>query len=192
MKSRVRSHSWVACCVRSVVPTRRCQLWCTLRGRSTSRGQMSSFTAWCPALFSVGQPLAKAGYMWRAMRLSPTNEVSIRSMVAGGTEERFLALHIEVLTSAVVKLAGDDGSASDVVCGMVRGRLPVPNCGEQCSLVSLGQPMVTVCHREKAGYMDWLTRLVPTNTVSTDLKYSTLMSRTLSWGSRCAHILVIL
>ena len=33
MKSRVRSHSWVACGVRSVVPKKRCQLWCSLRGR---------------------------------------------------------------------------------------------------------------------------------------------------------------
>ena len=31
--------------------------------------------------------------------MSATNEVSIRSMVAEGTEERFLALHIEVMTS---------------------------------------------------------------------------------------------
>ena len=37
-----------------------------------------------------------------------------------------------------------------------------------------------------AGYMDWLMRLVPTNKVSTDLKYSTLMSRTHSRGSMCA------
>ena len=46
--------------------------------------------------------------------------VSIRSMVAEGTEERFLALHTEVMTSALVKLAADDESASDVVVhGMV-------------------------------------------------------------------------
>ena len=73
---------------------------------------MSSFTAWCPALLSLGQPLAKAGYMERLMRL----------MVAKGTEERVLALHSEVTTLATVKLAGEsDESASDVVVyGMVR------------------------------------------------------------------------
>ena len=126
-----------------------------------------------------------------------------------------------------------DESASDVVVyGMVRGRLPVPNCGKHCSLVSLGQPTLNSgCMQKvptdnvqgvvrygssrvrltsgrpmssftawcpvlsclsrpadgdgvspgKAGYMDWLMRLVPTSKVSTDLKYSTLMSRTHSW-----------
>ena len=48
-----------------------------------------------------------------------------------------------------------------------------------------------VCHREKAGCMDWLIHLLPTNKVSSDLKYSTLVSRTHSWGSR-SHILLIL
>ena len=95
MKSRVRSLSWVACGVR-------CSLW----ERFTTRGQMSSFKAWCPVLLSLGQPLAKAGYMDRLMRL----------MVANGTDERVLALHTEVATLATVKLAGEsDESASGVV-----------------------------------------------------------------------------
>ena len=74
--------------------------------------------------------------------------------------------------SAMVQFARDiNESGPDVVVyGMVRGRLPVPNCGEHCSPLSFGHPMVTVCHREKAGYVDWLMRLVPTNKVSTDLK----------------------
>ena len=54
------------------------------------------------------------------------------------------------------------------------------------ALLPLGQPMVTTCPQEKAGYMDWLMRLVPTNKVSTDLMDSTLMSRTHSCGLRCA------
>ena len=50
------------------------------------------------------------------MRLSPTNEVSIRWTVAEGTEERFLALHTKVMTSAVVLRAREiDESVSDVV-----------------------------------------------------------------------------
>ena len=50
-----------------------------------------------------------------------------------------------------------DERASDVVVyGMVSG-----------AFLSLsGQPMVTVCHRGKAGYMYWLMRLVLTNKVS--------------------------
>ena len=44
--------------------------------------------------------------------------------------------------------------------------------------------------------MDWLMPSVPTNKVSTDLKYSTLMSRTHSWDrglrKQCADILVFL
>ena len=73
---------------------------------------MSSFTAGCPALLSLGQPLAKAGSMERLMRL----------MVVKGTEERVLALRTEVTTLATVKLAGEsDESASDVVVyGTVR------------------------------------------------------------------------
>ena len=43
---------------------------------------MSSFTARCPALLSLGQPLAKADSIERLMRL----------MVANGTDERVLAL----------------------------------------------------------------------------------------------------
>ena len=76
---------------------------------------MSPFTAWCPALLSLGQPLAKAGYMERLMRL----------MVAKGFDERVLALHTEVTTLATVKLAGErDESASNVVVyGMVRNAL---------------------------------------------------------------------
>ena len=63
---------------------------------------MSSFTAWCSALLSLGQPLAKAG--------------SMRLIVVKGTEERVLALRTEVTTLATVKLAGgSDESASDVV-----------------------------------------------------------------------------
>jgi len=61
---------------------------------------------------SLGQPLAKAGYTERAMRL----------MVAECTEEPVLALHTEVLTSALVMLAREiDESVSDVV---VYGMLP--------------------------------------------------------------------
>ena len=59
---------------------------------------MSSFTVWCPALLSLGQPLAKAGSMERLMRL----------MVANGTDERVLALRTEVTTLATVKLAGEE------------------------------------------------------------------------------------
>ena len=94
--------------------------------------------------------------MWRAMRLSPTNDVSIRSMVAEGTEERFLALHIEVMTSAVVKLAGEsDEPAPDVVVyGMV----------SRCSPVSLLQPMVAVGPRQTAGYMERSMHLSPVST----------------------------
>ena len=94
---------------------------------------MSSFTAWCPALLSLGQPLAKAGYMERLMRL----------MVC---KRHRLALHTEVTTLSTVKLAGesDESASAVVVYGMVRGRLPVPNCGEHCSPLSFGQPMVTV------------------------------------------------
>ena len=56
------------------------------------------------------------------MRLSPTNEVSIRWMVAEGTEERFLALHTKVMTSAMVLRARKiDESVSDVV---VYGKFP--------------------------------------------------------------------
>ena len=48
--------------------------------------------------------------------MSPTNEVSIRWMVAEGTEERFLALHTKVMTSAMVLHAREiDESVSDVV-----------------------------------------------------------------------------
>ena len=81
---------------------------------------MSSFTAWSPALWSpallsLGQPLAKAGYMERLMRF----------MVVNGTDERVLALHTEVTTLATVKLAGEsDESAYDVVVyGMVPSSL---------------------------------------------------------------------
>ena len=73
---------------------------------------MSSFTAWCPALLSLGQPLAKAGYMESLMRL----------MVGKGTDERVLALHTEVTASATVKLAGgsDESASGVVVYGMVQ------------------------------------------------------------------------
>ena len=95
---------------------------------------------------------------------------------------------------------GVDRQRCDVVrYGSSRGRLtsgrPMSSFTamvSRCFPVSLGQPMVTTCPQEKAGYMDWLVRLVPTNKVSTDLKYSTLMSRTHSWGSMfakamCSH-----
>ena len=82
------------------------------------------------SLVSLGQSTAKAGYLERLMRL----------MIAS-TEERVLALHAEATTSAFVKLASDDESASHVVVyGMLRGRLPVTNCGEQCSPLSLSRP----------------------------------------------------
>ena len=56
---------------------------------------------------------------------------------------------------------GIDESATDVVVyGMVRCRLPSIRCGEQRSHASL--TMVTVCPQEKAGYMEWSTRFVPT------------------------------
>ena len=63
----------------------------------------------------------------------------MRLMVGKGTDERVLALHTEVTASASVKLAGgsDESASGVVVYGMVRGRLPVPNCGEQCSPLSL-------------------------------------------------------
>ena len=58
-----------------------------------------------------------------------------------------------------------DESASDVVVyGLVRGRLPVQNCGEQCSLVSLGQPTL------KAGYME----KKPTDNVQGVVRYGKL------------------
>ena len=59
-------------------------------------------------------------YMKRAMRLSSTIEVLIRSMVAEGTEESVLALHTEVMTSAMVILAReiDESGSNAVVCGM--------------------------------------------------------------------------
>ena len=81
------------------------------RETNESGHQMSSFTAWCPALLSLGQLLAKAGSMERLMCL----------MVANGSDERVLALRPEVTTLATVKLAGEtDESASDVVVyGMV-------------------------------------------------------------------------
>ena len=76
---------------------------------------MSALTAWCPALLSLGQLLAKAGYMERLMRL----------MVAQGTDERVLALHTAVTTFATVKLAEEsDESASDVVVYGMHGSRP--------------------------------------------------------------------
>ena len=54
--------------------------------------------------------------------MSPTNEVSIRWLVAEGTEERFLALHTKVMKSAMVLRAREiDESVSYVV---VHGMFP--------------------------------------------------------------------
>ena len=62
----------------------------------------------------------KTDYMKMSMRVSRTNEVPIRSMVAEGTEERVLALHNEVMTSAMVILPKetDESGSNAVVCGM--------------------------------------------------------------------------
>ena len=89
----------------------------------------------------------------------------------------------------MVKLSGEiDESASDVgVYGLVLWRLPSTRCGEQCSPVSLGQPMVTVRPQEKARYMDWSMRLIPTYKVSTDLKDARLCRAHILWRSRCAE-----
>ena len=106
------------------------------------------------SLVSLSQSTAKAGYLERLMRL----------MVAG-SEERVLALHTEVTTSALVKLATDDESTSIVVVNeMVRRRLPVTNCGEQCSPVLLSEPTL------KAGYME----KVPTDNVQGVVCYGKL------------------
>ena len=80
---------------------------------------MSSFTALCPLPWR-GTVHDETDYMKRALRLSPTNEVPIRSMVAQGTEERVLTLHTEVMTSAMVILPKeiDESGPDAVVCGM--------------------------------------------------------------------------
>ena len=106
MKSSVRSHSLVACGV--------CQAMVFAREIMTSRGQMSSFSAWCPALLSL-RPAACEGW-----------------------------LHGEVDALDVCKrhrraCLGAESASDIVVYGMVRWRLLVKNCGEQRSPVSLGQ-----------------------------------------------------
>ena len=133
---------------------------------------MPSFKTWSDEVFlstrcgeqclpvSLGQPTVtdvsreKAGYMERSMLLSPTRcrQPTLRHL-------------------SCCKLAGEiDESTSDVVVyGMVQWRPPAANCGEQWSLASLGQPMVTDVSQEKAGYMERSMLLSPTRCRRTTL-----------------------
>ena len=137
--------------MRSVVPRRRCQLWQFAREINESGPDVVIYGMVPSSLVSL--PAACEGWLH--------GEVDAR--YAEGTDERVLALHTEVTTLATVELAGEiDESASDVVVyGMVRARLPVPNCGEQCSL---GQPTLKAGHMQK----------VPTDNVQGVVRYGKL------------------
>ena len=97
------------------------------------------------ALSSLGKPIVtvcpkeKAGHMVRTMRFIPTHKVSTDN----AEMVQLWACSREI-----------DESVSDVfVRDMDQWRLPATTVGEQCSLVSLGQHMVTVCLHGKADHM---------------------------------------
>ena len=103
-----------------------------------------------------------------------------------------LSLGQPTLKAGCMQKVPTDNVQGVVRYGRSRGRL---TSGRPMSSFTAWCPMLSCLSRPadgdgvspgKAGYMDWLMRLVPTNKVSPDLKYSTLMTRTLSWGSRCA------
>ena len=174
--------------------------------RLMSRGQMSSFTTSSDDFF-----------------LRQVGEDSLHGMVdAVCSHEQCIESRC---IAAMMMLAGESAeSASDVVVYGMVSRFPtsldhttfktlsaMTSSRERlvswrpsssflawcpCSPVSLDKPMVTVRPRQTAGHMERSMHLSPMNKVLTDLKHSTLMSRTYlaEWGVRkqCAHILVIL